>query len=51
MPRRPSSQLYQLVQSVRTIEALASGHPQRIAPRTKNGARGRLLARVGLGRE
>jgi hypothetical protein len=48
MPRRPSSQLYQLARS-RTVEAIASGHPQRIARRAKNVGLERLLARAGSG--
>ena len=51
MPRRPSSQLYRLARSLRTVEAIASRRPQRIARRAKNVALGRLLARAGLGRQ
>jgi len=49
MPRRPSSQLYRLARSLRTVEAIASGRPQRIARRAKNVGLGRLLARAGSG--
>ena len=44
---RPSSRLYQLARSLRTVDASASGHPQRIARRAKNIALGRLLGRAG----
>ena len=47
MLRRPSSQLYQLARSLRTVEAIA--RPQRIARRAKNVGLGRLLARAGSG--
>ena len=36
MLRRPSSQLYRLAPSLRTVEAIASRRPQRIARRAKN---------------
>ena len=50
MLRRPSSQLYQLAPSLRTVEPIASRHQQRIARRAKNVGLGRLLAaRAGSG--
>jgi hypothetical protein len=47
MPPRPRSQLYRLARSLRTVEAIASGLPQRIARQAQNVGRGRLLARAG----
>ena len=45
-----SSQLYSLARTTNTIEALASGNPNRIARRTKNIIVGRALGRAGLWR-
>jgi len=49
MPR-PSSALYKIARGFRTAEAIASGHPQRIARTAKNIALGRALEKAGVWR-